>query len=70
MSIKDGSTCRICEECGEHVEGMWPCPTCLKVDMEIEHRKHQQTIFGTVPLGDAQLKVRVLANRKQKKESK
>lgn len=63
--IKPGSTYRICPECLEQVEGMRPCPTCFKVEMELKRREHSRSIFGTVPLGEEKLKIQVLADRKE-----
>jgi hypothetical protein len=65
--MKDGSAFRICQECGDQVEGMYPCPTCLKVEIELKKREHDKSIFGTVPLGPEQYKIQVLADRKAKR---
>ncbi len=62
--MKDGSTFRICEECGERAEGMQPCRWCMAVEIEIKKREHKESIFGTVPLHDDQFKIQVLADRK------
>lgn len=64
--IKDGSTYRICPDCGDEVPGMMMCYTCRCVAAELQRRKHNRSIFGTVPLHDDFAKIKALADLKEK----
>lgn len=69
MTIKNGSTFRICDGCRGEVEGMFPCQACrdehLKLGVEIVgHAKQIDRL--TAELEEKKLRRKVLGNLLQR----